>query len=255
MDGLERLQRYLARCGVGSRRACEKLISDGRVSVNGKLVVQLGIKIDPMRDVVAVDGKPVVLQDQCVYIALHKPKGVLTSASDPYGRPVVTDLVTDVPYRVFPVGRLDMDSEGLLLLTNDGELAYRLTHPKYMVPKTYLVTAVGEPSPEALDQLRTGIALEDGITSPAEVRRYSPRRSKLVDASDPGYSHWLVTIHEGRKRQVRRMFDALGHPVKRLVRTRFGSVPLGGLAPGSYRHLSREEVRQLQREVGLTSDR
>ena len=126
-----------------------------------------------MRDVVAVDGKPVV-QDQCVYIALHKPKGVLTSASDPYGRPVVTDLVTDA-YRVFPVGRLDMDSEGLLLLTNDGELAYRLTHPKYMVPKTYLVTAVGEPSPEALDQLRTGIALEDGITSPAEVRRCSPQ--------------------------------------------------------------------------------
>lgn len=251
MSGSERLQKYLARCGVASRRACEKLISSGRVAVNGSVVTRLGTTIDPERDIVAVDGKQVVPEDKKIYIALNKPEGVLTSASDPFGRPVVTDLVADIPQRLFSVGRLDMDSEGLLLLTNDGELAFKLTHPKYMVPKTYLVTALGELTQQSIERLRNGVQLEDGFTGPARIERYCPDRSELTEKNSAKYSHWLVTIHEGRKRQVRRMFAAVGNPVKRLVRVRFGPVTLGDLAPGSYRHLSPSEVEQLRKVVEL----
>lgn len=254
MSDSERLQKYLARCGVGSRRACEELISAGRVLVNGELVTRLGTTVDPEQDIVTVDGAPVVPESKFVYIALNKPKGVLTSASDQYGRPVVTDLVSNIPQRVFPVGRLDMDSEGLLLLTNDGELAYRLTHPKYQVPKTYLVAALGELNSQSVRRLKSGVELEDGVTSPAEVKRYSPGKSQATITRHAECSYWFVTIHEGRKRQVRRMFDAIGHPVRELLRVRFGPIPLRDLAPGSYKLLSREEVEQLRREVGMTLD-
>lgn len=254
MSDSERLQKYLARCGVGSRRACEELISAGRVLVNGELVTRLGTTVDPEQGIVTVDGAPVVPESKFVYIALNKPKGVLTSASDQYGRPVVTDLVSNIPQRVFPVGRLDMDSEGLLLLTNDGELAYRLTHPKYQVPKTYLVAALGELNSQSVRRLKSGVELEDGVTSPAEVKRYSPGKSQATITRHAECSYWFVTIHEGRKRQVRRMFDAIGHPVRELLRVRFGPIPLRDLAPGSYKLLSREEVEQLRREVGMTLD-
>jgi 23S rRNA pseudouridine2605 synthase len=224
----------------------------GRVSVNGVTVSRLGVKVDPDRDRVTVDGVPVRPEGRLVYIALNKPRGVLTSVSDRFGRPVVTDLLRSIPQRVYPVGRLDKDSEGLLILTNDGELAYRLTHPKYGVIKIYLVSVAGNPDPASLDRLRTGIELEDGATAPAQV----------VQSDTPGVSHegengrqtqWLVSIHEGRKRQVRRMFEAIGHPVHRLVRIAFGPVSLNDLARGSHRHLTPDEVSMLRREVGLDS--
>lgn len=252
MPRTERLQRYLARCGVASRRACEEIIASGRVTVNGQPVTKLGTVVDPVQDRVEVDGKYVTPEKRMAYLALNKPRGVLTSASDSRGRTVVTDLLPGVEERVFPVGRLDMDSEGVLLLTNDGELAYRLTHPRYSVPKTYLVTVSGDPDHAAIERLRRGVDLDDGTTSPAEVSRYVGRKHKVVGSGTP-HSQWLVTIHEGRKRQVRRMFDAIGHRVHRLVRIRFGPIHLGKLSPGAFRHLRPEEVEQLRREVGLTS--
>lgn len=252
MPETERLQRYLARCGVASRRACEEIIASGRVTVNGQPVTRLGTAVNPARDRVEVDGRSVSPEQRAVYLALNKPKGILTSASDRRGRRVVLDLLSGVEERVFPVGRLDMDSEGLLLLTNDGELAYRLTHPRYLVSKTYLVTVSGDLDLAEVEKLRKGVDLDDGITGPAEVARYKGR--KLAVASDGTHrSQWLVTIHEGRKRQVRRMFDAIGHRVHRLVRIKFGPIELGELAPGGFRHLWPEEVQRLRGEVGLTS--
>lgn len=252
MSASERLQRYLARCGVASRRACEEIVLAGRVTVNGVTVSELGAKVDPDRDHVAVDGVPVRPERKTVYVALNKPKGVLTSVADRFGRPVVTDLLRSVPQRVYPVGRLDKDSEGLLILTNDGELAYRLTHPKYGVVKTYLVTVAGGPDPRSLDKLRTGIELEDGVTAPARVVRFDPPNA-AHGGDTTRQTQWLVSIHEGRKRQVRRMFEAVGHRVHRLVRVAFGPISLNDLAPGSYRHLSPDEVQRLRREVGLDS--
>lgn len=250
MSASERLQRYLARCGVASRRACEELVLAGRVSVNGAAVSELGAKVDPDKDHVAVDGVLVQPERSAVYIALNKPRGVLTSVADRFGRAVVTDLLRSVPERVYPVGRLDKDSEGLLILTNDGQLAYRLTHPRYGVVKTYLVSVAGNPDSRSLDRLRNGIELEDGVTAPARVVRYDvPGAAGRRDGGRR--TQWLVSIHEGRKRQVRRMFEAVGHPVNRLVRISFGPVSLSDLAPGSYRHLSSDEVQRLRREVGL----
>jgi 23S rRNA pseudouridine2605 synthase len=252
MSASERLQRYLARCGVASRRACEELILAGRVAVNGATVTQLGTKVDPDTDRVTVDGAPVRPEERKAYIALNKPRGVLTAVSDGFGRPVVAELVHSVPLRVYPVGRLDKDSEGLLILTNDGELAYRLTHPKYEVIKTYLVSVAGDPGPESLDRLRNGIELEDGVTLPARVVR-ADALGAAYEADNGLQTQWLVSIHEGRKRQVRRMFEAVGHPVRRLIRIAFGPISLNDPAPGSYRHLSRDEVERLRREVGLDS--
>ncbi|MEY2471790.1 MAG: rRNA synthase [Actinomycetota bacterium] len=232
-DG-ERLQKTLARLGFGSRRVCEQLIEDGRVTVNGEVPV-LGRRIDVEHDQVAVDGVPVGVRPDLVYYLLHKPAGVVTTAADTHGRATVLELVPDEP-RVFPVGRLDMDTEGLLLLTNDGELTQRLTHPSFGVDKEYLAHVEGEPTPSDLVRLRKGVELEDGMTAPAKVA--------LLDAS-----LLRIVIHEGRNRQVRRMCEAIGHPVIRLVRTRIGSLSDPKLKAGEWRRLKSEEVIALSRSV------
>jgi 23S rRNA pseudouridine2605 synthase len=229
-DGV-RVQKVLARAGFGSRRACEVLIDDGRVRVNGE-VVALGARIDPETDRLEVDGVAVSVRDGLVYYLLNKPRGVVTTADDPQGRPTVVELVPDEP-RVFPVGRLDLDTEGLLLLTNDGELTHRLTHPSYGVEKEYLAHVEGRPTRGALRRLREGVELDDGPTAPAQVSAPEPGVLRLV-------------IHEGRNRQVRRMCEAVGHPVVRLVRTRLGPIRDQALAPGAWRTLSADEVRALE---------
>jgi 23S rRNA pseudouridine2605 synthase len=221
----------LARAGFGSRRSCEQLIGAGRVEVNGETAV-LGRRVDVHEDDVTVDGVPVSVRPDLVYYLLNKPTGVVTTADDPHGRPTVLELVPTEP-RVFSVGRLDMETEGLLLLTNDGDLAFRLTHPSFSVDKEYLAHVEGRPSAKAVRRLREGIELDDGMTAPA--------RANLVS---PGVLR--VTIHEGRNRQVRRMCEAIGHPVVRLVRTRIGPLVDRTLRPGSWRPLSTAEVRSLE---------
>jgi 23S rRNA pseudouridine2605 synthase len=235
----ERLQKVLARVGWGSRRACEELIAAGRVTVNGEVAV-LGRRIDPLHDLVEVDGAPVGTRPGLVYYLLNKPAGVITTAKDTHGRPTVIELVPDEP-RVFPVGRLDGDSEGLLLLTNDGELANRIAHPSGGVEKEYLAEVSGGAlSPGELRALRTGVDLDDGATAPATVSQPSPGVVRIA-------------IHEGRNRQVRRMCDAVGHPVTRLVRVRIGALRDTRLAPGAWRQLTTDELLDLQRLVGHTS--
>ncbi|MCV2394677.1 rRNA pseudouridine synthase [Actinotalea sp. M2MS4P-6] len=235
-----RLQKVLAGAGLGSRRACEELIAQGRVQVDGEVVREQGMRVDPTTVVLHVDGMRVQLDPDLVTIALHKPKGVVSSMHDEKGRPDLSGLVAD--RRVFHVGRLDADSEGLLLLTNDGELAHRLAHPSYEVTKTYVVTVEGRVKPGVGQALKRGIELDDG---PVRVDAYtvletSPRRS-LVQ----------VDLHEGRNRIVRRMFDAVGHPVTRLVRTRIGPVRLGQLKPGQTRVVAGNELGALMAAVDL----
>ena len=230
----ERLQKVLARAGIASRRASEELIAEGRVRVNGE-VAELGRRIDPEADEVTIDGVPVPVAPGLVHYLLNKPRGVVTTASDPQGRPVVVDLVPAEP-RVFPVGRLDADTEGLLILTNDGAFAHRLTHPSFGVSKEYLAEVDGEPGRAAVRTLREGVDLEDGRTAPARVSVVSPGVLRLV-------------ISEGRNRQVRRMCEAVGHPVRRLVRTRIGPVADRRLSPGSWRALTTGEVRSLEAEA------
>jgi 23S rRNA pseudouridine2605 synthase len=226
----ERLQKVLARAGVGSRRVCDDLVAAGRVSVNGAKAV-VGQRVDPRVDLVAVDGVPVPVSQDLVYYLVNKPVGVVTTASDPEGRRTVVDLVPATP-RVFPVGRLDYDTEGLIILTNDGELAHRLGHPSHGVAKEYLVEVAGSPGPGELRRLREGVDLEDGRTAPAVVGQVAPNVLRIV-------------IHEGRNRQVRRMLETVGHPVRRLVRTRIGQVTDATLRPGRWRPLQTAEVRGL----------
>jgi 23S rRNA pseudouridine2605 synthase len=228
----ERLQKVLARVGLGSRRACEELIAAGRVTVNGE-VATLGRRVDVGHDVVELDGAVLAVLPGLVHYLLHKPAGVLTTADDPHGRPTVVQLVPAEP-RVFPVGRLDADSEGLLVMTNDGDLAQRLAHPSYGVEKEYLVETVGVPTPAALRRLRQGVHLDDGTTAPATVGVVAPGVLRIV-------------VHEGRNRQVRRMCEAVGFPVTRLVRTRIGPVSDRRLRPGQWRSLEADEVRALAR--------
>jgi 23S rRNA pseudouridine2605 synthase len=236
-----RLQKVLARAGLGSRRACEELISAGRVQVNG-LSATLGARIVPGRDVVRVDGELVPTASDLVYLAVHKPRGMLSAMSSAEDRPCVGDLVRDQGTGLHHVGRLDADSEGLLLVTNDGPLSHRLTHPSYGVPKRYLVELPGS-VPRALGRtLRAGIDLDDG---PVRVDDYS-----LVDAAG-GSTLVEVELHEGRKHVVRRMFEAAGHPVRRLVRVSVGPIRLGELRPGRVRHLSAAEVRALYAAAGM----
>jgi len=232
----ERLQKVLARAGVGSRRTNEMLIAEGRITVNGEVAV-LGRRVDPGRDRVALDGVPVVVDSTVVHWVLNKPSGYVTTAHDTHGRPTVLDLVPGEP-RVFPVGRLDLETEGLLLLTNDGELAQLLTHPRHGVDKEYFVEVAGKPSPAALRALREGVELDDGPTRPA--------RAKIVQES-PSLTTTALTIvvKEGRKRMVRRMCATVGHPVVRLARTRIGPLRDPRLAPGTWRALTTEEVRAL----------
>ncbi len=229
-DG-ERLQKVLARLGFGSRRVGEELIDAGRVRVNGEVAV-LGRRVDVDHDQVDVDGVPVSVLPGLVYYLLNKPAGVVTTADDPQGRPTVVSLVPDDP-RVFPVGRLDLETEGLLILTNDGALSHHLTHPRFGVDKEYLAQVDGEPTRTTLRQLREGIELDDGITAPARAVLVAPHLIRL-------------TIHEGRNRQVRRMCEAVGHPVVRLVRSRIGTISDRKLKPGTWRELDIAEVRGLE---------
>jgi len=232
-DG-ERLQKVLARAGIGSRRTCEDLIADGRVRVDGA-VVRLGARIEVSRQIVEVDGVPITVDPDLVHYLLNKPAGVVTTASDTHGRPTVIELVPVSP-RVHPVGRLDLETEGLLLLTNDGALTHRLTHPSFGVEKEYLAEVSGAPSRGALRRLREGVELDDGMTAPAGVSLVAPNVVKLV-------------IHEGRNRQVRRMCEAVGYPVVRLVRTRIGPLRDQHLPPGAWRPLEQDELRALEQAV------
>jgi 23S rRNA pseudouridine2605 synthase len=232
-DG-ERLQKVLARAGFGSRRAAEALIADGRVTVDGE-VARLGRRVDPAQAHVEVDGVPVRIRDGVVYYLLNKPRRVVTTARDPEGRPTAVDLVPPEP-RVFPVGRLDYETEGLLVLTNDGELAQLVTHPRHGIEKAYLAEVPGAPSRAAIRSLREGVVLEDGPTAPARVR---------VVQQGADTTALEIVVHEGRNRIVRRMCEAVGHPVRRLVRTRIGPIGDRRLAPGAWRPLHPREVRAL----------
>jgi len=236
----ERLQKVLAKAGLGSRRSVEDQIRAGRIIVNGRRAV-LGQRIDPTTDEVAVDGSRVPLKADLVYYLFNKPIDVVTTAADTEGRSTVQDYI-EMPQRVWPVGRLDMDSEGALLLTNDGELTHRLTHPRFGVPKVYLAYARGTVGARALKALAVGVRLDDGVTGPARVR--------LVERF-PGGTLVEIELREGRNRQVRRMFESLDHPLKRLVRTAVGPVMLGHLKPGTLRRLGPEEARALYRACKL----
>lgn len=235
-----RLQKFLARAGAASRRGSEDLMTSGRVTVNGEVVSELGARVDPAVDVVAVDGKVVSLADSPVYVVLNKPAGYVTTMDDPQGRPTVRDLVPAVP-GLFPVGRLDFDTTGLLLFTTDGDLSHRLLHPRYHVEKLYLALVDGVPTEAELERLRAGIELDDGPTKPCEAR--------VVESHDTGASVSLK-ISEGRKRQVKRMLSAIGHPVRGLHRSEFGPLVLGELAEGQTRELTEDEVAALKKAAG-----
>jgi 23S rRNA pseudouridine2605 synthase len=232
----ERLQKILSRAGHGSRRACETLIAAGRVRVNGQVAV-LGTKADPQRDRIELDGRPVTASESLIYIALYKPRGVISAAQSPDPRPTVRDLAP-VPGHLYPVGRLDMDSEGLILLTNDGELTNQLTHPRYGHEKEYRVLVASRPDEEQLATWRRGVVLEDGYkTAPAEVRFESAM----------GKGAWLrVVMKEGRKRQIREVGSQIGLPVVKIIRVRIGSLRLGSLKPREWRHLTEDEVEGLK---------
>ena len=241
----ERLQKVLAHAGIASRRAAERLILEGRVVVNGSVVTELGTKVDPSRDAIKVDGKRIGAPPSGrTYLALHKPRGVVTTLSDPEGRPTVKDFLRGIKARVYPVGRLDYHSEGLLILTDDGALARNLMHPSRGVEKTYLAKVKGQPDPEVLVRLSRGIPLDGKRTGPAKVR--------VVRRGD---NAWIeITIGEGRNRQVRRMFQAVGHPVQRLRRMGYGGVLLGRLPVGTLRPLSEAEVAELSRAAAAEAE-
>ncbi len=235
--GLQRLHKVIAMAGLTSRRKAEEMIEQGRVRVNGAAVTELGTKIDPEKDRVTVDGRGISTEKRKVYILLNKPKGYISAVSDPQKRPVVTDLVKNVRERVYPVGRLDFDAEGALILTNDGDLSNRLTHPAFHVPKKYLVKVKDVPSPADLGKLSKGIYLEDGRTLPA--------KTKLVRETKE--NSWIeITVFEGRNRLVKRMCMAIGHPVAKLKRIEFAGIKLDIATPGAYRMLTPEEVRGLK---------
>jgi pseudouridine synthase len=242
VPGGVRLQKVLAAAGVGSRRHCEELIAEGRVEVDGETVRRYGARVDPDHQIIKVDGRRIPSRQDLVYLALNKPAGVLTTMSDDRGRPTISDLLPDKAERMFHVGRLDYDTEGLMLLTNDGDLAHRLAHPRYGVPKTYLAEVTG-PLPRDLGRrLVTGIELEDGVASADKFRIVEQAGSRaLVE----------ITLHEGRKHIVRRLLAEAGHPVSRLVRTQVGPVALGNLRPGATRPLTTREIGDLYAAVGL----
>ena len=233
---MERLQKVLSRWGVASRRASEELITAGRVKVNGKVITTLGVKVDPAVDRIEVDGRLIRPSFSKVYYILYKPTGVISSCRDPQGRVTVVDLLHGVNERVYPVGRLDYDSEGLVFLTNDGEIAQILGHPRYQVRKSYLVEVQGFPSEQAIARLCRGVKLSDGWTAPAQVKMLQRLKDTTILTFD---------IHEGRNRQIRRMCDAVGHPVVSLKRFRIGPLDLEGLEPGQFRRLRPREVKEL----------
>lgn len=236
MSDSVRLQKYLAACGIASRRKAEELIAAGRVSVNGRIVAAMGEKIIPGRDTVVCDGQPVETPKEFIYVLLNKPKGYVTTLSDPQGRPVVTSLVSDIPERLFPVGRLDLDTEGALLLTNDGSLAQKIQHPSHETSKTYEALLQGHPGQAKLKQLEDGILLEEKKTAPATIKVIKHlHRQTLVQ----------ITIHEGRKRQVKKMFEFIGNPVISLKRIAYGSLYLGKLASGKYKILNPKDLKKI----------
>jgi pseudouridine synthase len=239
----ERLQKVMAAAGVGSRRKCEELIAAGKVSVNGKIVDRLGARADPEKDEIRVDGKLVTLPDRNYYVLLNKPSGYTSTSFDPYAKKTVLQLVADVSASLHTVGRLDLDTEGLIILTNDGDLTYRLTHPSHEVGKTYVATVRGAVTEDNLQRLREGITLDDGKTAPAEA--------KLLNVSeDCRRSVVELVIHEGKKRQIRRMLMAVGHRVEHLIRTKIGSIGMGSLKAGEWRYLTDAEVKKLKKEAG-----
>lgn len=232
---MERLQKYMAQAGIASRRACEKMITDGRVTVNGAPAV-LGMSVED-GDEILVDGQPVKPVKKQVVIMLYKPRGVVCTSNDPKGRPTVQKYVEDIPLRLYNIGRLDLNSEGLLLLTNDGELCNKMTHPKYRVEKTYYAVCDGKLTAQQAAQLTNGVMLEDGMTAPARINF-----TTTTQKGDTGIS---ITIHEGRNRQIRRMLEAVGHKTLRLKREGYGPLTLGGLRSGQWRYLTEQEVRSL----------
>jgi len=235
-DGLVRLQKLLAQSGVASRRKCEELMLAGLVVVDGEVVTRLGTKVDPRTAVIRVDGKRLPPVSEKVYLVLNKPRGVVSTMSDPEGRRTLSDLVADRPERLFHVGRLDTDTSGLLLLTNDGDFAHRMAHPSYEVDKTYVAEVEGEVFRRTLKQLLEGVTLDDGPVTVSKARIIEATASKSIVE---------LVIHEGRNRIVRRLLDHVGHPVRRLTRTAFGPVSLGGLRTGELRELTREELGEL----------
>lgn len=241
-EGGLRLQKVLAQAGLGSRRACEDLIAQGRVRVDGAVVRQLGTRVDPVTAVIHVDGERVPTAPDQVVLAVNKPRGMHSTMSDDRGRPCIGDLVADRPERLFHVGRLDADTEGLLLVTNDGELAHRLAHPSHEISKTYVAMVPGPIPRDVGRQLKAGIELDDG---PARVDEFT------VTQSLPGRALVQLTLHEGRNRIVRRMLDAVGHPVESLVRTQIGPIRLGQLKPGRTRVIEGAELRSLYTAAGL----
>ncbi len=241
----ERLQKVLAAAGLGSRRQCEELILEGRVEVDRQVVTALGTRVDPARAEIRVDGEP-LKQTRLAYYAVHKPTGVVSTARDPSGRPRVTDLVPPEAGRLFPVGRLDMSSEGLILLTNDGELANELMHPRYGVEKTYQVQVAGEPGPEVVTQLLRGVHLAEGVARAASARIKSHRKKSTV---------LEIVLSEGRNREIRRLLAKLGHKVQRLVRTAIGPLRLGDMPAGAYRRLTPEEIAKLQQAAAQSRRR
>jgi pseudouridine synthase len=239
---LIRLNKFLSRAGISSRREADRLITEGRIKVNNRVVKELGYKIDDQKDSIEIDGRKVNKEQTLIYLMINKPKGYLVTLKDAFGRPTVMNLVSNLKRRVFPVGRLDYDSEGLLLLTNDGELTYRLTHPSYNIKKTYLAKVKGEPGSVKLSKLEKGIVLDGKKTAPAKVTllESNPKRSLL-----------RVEIHEGRKREVRRMFEFIGHRVLKLVRVDFAGLKMGKLKSGTWRFLRQQEIKKLKEQVNL----
>jgi len=232
----------LAQAGVASRREVDKMIAEGRIKVNGQVVQVLGYKIDDEKDRVDVEGRRVEKEEELVYLMINKPPGYLVTLKDNFQRPTIQQLLPSLGKRVFPVGRLDYDSSGLLLLTNDGELAYRLTHPRFKVPKAYLVKVKGEPDPSELTRLEKGIYLDDKKTAPAKIAQIG---------GDPKTSLLKIEIYEGRKREVKRMFQAIGYKVLQLQRINFGGLRLGSLKMGEWRFLTRKELDSLKKQVAL----
>lgn len=235
----QRLQKILAKAGIASRRKAEELIKEGKVRVDGKVVTEMGTKVDPDAQDIECDGIHVAVREKKIYILLHKPAGFLSTVNDPQGRPIVTDLLPQVKERVYPVGRLDLDTEGALLLSNDGELAQKILHPSHEVNKTYVAKVKGKPNTKKLAALSRGITLEGRKTWPADIE---------VLQTEPQATTIKIIIHEGRKRQVRKMFDAVGHPVLQLKRTAYGQLELGDLRPGKYRFLSPEDIKMIFRK-------
>jgi 23S rRNA pseudouridine2605 synthase len=238
-----RLNRFLATQGVGARRTCEDIIRDGRISVNGRIVTELGLVVEADRDTVELDGDRIGTAVKLVYALLNKPAGYVVTAKDPQNRPTVFHLLEGIEQRIFPVGRLDLDVEGLLLLTNDGDLGFRLTHPRYEVEKTYQAVISGKPDKQTLHAIEEGMQLEDGPTAPIHVTVFRATKNETF---------LEMKMHEGRKRQIKRMWSTLGHPVISLVRTGFASITLDGVRTGQWRYLTPEEVQRLRTKVGLS---